>query len=30
MFCKKKDLYLDGEAQLKNVSHSFFYEIVDF
>jgi hypothetical protein len=30
MFCKKKDLYFEGQALLKNVSHSFFYKIVDF
>jgi hypothetical protein len=30
IFCKKKDLHSDGEALLKNVSHSFFYKIVDF
>jgi len=30
MVCKKKELYLDGETQLKNVSHSLFYKIVDF
>ena len=30
MFCKKKDLYFDGEAPLEDVSHSFFYKIVDF